>query len=57
MNIIEALFKVIEERLPFGKQIVTITSALIILGIIVFVSQFLIAALIIPVGEQLMRWM
>jgi len=30
IGIIEALFKVIEERIPFGRHITTITSVLVI---------------------------
>jgi hypothetical protein len=50
IGIIEALFKVIEERVPFGKQITTVASVLVMFGIIVFVSQFLIITLLLPIG-------
>ena len=50
IGIIEALFKVIEERVPYGKQITTVTSVLIVFGVIVFVSQFLMATLVAPLG-------
>ncbi|MGA9725134.1 MAG: hypothetical protein WBQ86_21950 [Candidatus Binatus sp.] len=47
---LEAVYKVIEERVPFGRQITTITSVLIVFGIIVFVAQFLVASLMFPLG-------
>jgi hypothetical protein len=53
IGIIEALFKVIEERVPYGRQITTVASVLVVFGIIVFVSQFLMATLVAPLGGAL----
>ncbi len=38
-SVFEAVFKVIEERLPFGRTLVTMTSALMIAVAMSFVSD------------------
>jgi hypothetical protein len=38
---LEAIFKVIEERLPLGRQLTTVASALIVLTVIVFCGGYL----------------
>jgi len=49
LSLFEAVFKVIEDRLPFGRHIVTIMSALMGAVIIVFCVQYLFAALAVTV--------
>ena len=44
----EAVFKVIEERLPFGRHLVTIVSVLMLAVIVVFCVGYLIEARSIP---------
>jgi hypothetical protein len=54
----EAIFKVIEERIPFGigKALTTLASILIVLVAIVFCFQFLLAAIAnVVAGPSLSR--
>jgi len=45
LSIFEAVFKVIEERMPFGRYLVTIMSALMMAVLIVFCVGYLIHTL------------
>jgi len=49
LSLFEAVFKVIEERLPFGRQLVTLTSVLMMLVVIVFALEYL-ASVLAPVA-------
>jgi hypothetical protein len=44
LSLFEAVFKVIEDRLPFGRQIVTILAALMAAVILVFCIGYLVSA-------------
>jgi hypothetical protein len=48
LSIFEAVFKVIEERLPYGRHLVTFVSVLMLAVIVVFCVGYLIEALSIP---------
>jgi hypothetical protein len=43
---LEAIFKVIEERIPFGRAITTIASFLLIAAVIVFCASYLFSAVV-----------
>jgi hypothetical protein len=47
---LEAIFKVLEERLPFGRQITTVASALIVLALIVFCGGYLASVIALVFG-------
>lgn len=48
LSLFEAVFKVIEERLPYGRHLVTLVSVLMLAVLIVFCVGYLFEALIAP---------
>jgi hypothetical protein len=49
LGLFEAVFKVVEERVPFGRALVTITSGLMLASLIVFCVEYLVGAFAVAV--------
>jgi hypothetical protein len=51
LGVLDAVFKVIEERVPFGRALVTIASLLIVLSVIALCASYLIGGVILLFGR------
>jgi hypothetical protein len=56
LSLFEAVFRVLEERLPFGRQIVTILSALMAAVLFVFCIGYLFSALAVATNWALLSF-